>query len=95
MKTVALILLSCLATPALAETPPVQAFGAAHPDCLDWTDGCTICTQKRCSTPGIACTPHEPVCEAQVDKPEPPKSEPSKPEPPKSEAPVAPPAEKP
>jgi len=90
MRLVALILLCCLSTPAWAETPAVQAFGAAHPECVDWTDGCTICTQKRCSTPGIACTPHEPVCEAQAEK-----VEPSKPESPKPEAPVAPPAEKP
>jgi hypothetical protein len=54
------------AQPAPSEQSAVQNFGAAHPDCLGWTDGCVICTRKACSTPGIACTPHEPVCAAQA-----------------------------
>jgi len=71
------ILLLCLvvaATPALADAPkpadprPMQKFGADHPGCLGWTDGCTICTPKTCSTPGIACTPSETVCTAQAEK---------------------------
>lgn len=55
--------------PALADAPadprPMQGYGADHPNCLGWTDGCTICTPKTCSTPGIACTPRETVCEAE------------------------------
>ncbi|MCW2273589.1 hypothetical protein GJ654_04890 [Rhodoblastus acidophilus] len=67
-------------TPPPADLRPMQRYGADHPDCLGWTNGCTICTPKACSTPGIACTPRETVCEA--EKPvEPP--------------PVAPPEQKP
>lgn len=55
--------------PAPADRRPMQVFGAEHPDCLGWTDGCVICTQKACSTPGIACTPHEPVCDARAEQP--------------------------
>ncbi|MDR3408224.1 MAG: hypothetical protein P4L68_06985 [Methylovirgula sp.] len=45
----------------------VLAYGAAHPNCLEWTDGCRICLRSPdgrldCSTPGIACQPQEIVC---------------------------------
>lgn len=97
-----------VAAPADAGTPasppadlrPMQRYGADHPDCLGWTDGCVICTQKACSTPGIACTPGATVCTAQaeppvVQKPVPPDA--PKPEAPKpaEPPPVAPPAQKP
>jgi len=63
-----------LATPAFADEPPppraapkdelvtVQSFGRAHPDCVEWSDACIVCTRAGCSTPGIACTPTPPVC---------------------------------
>jgi hypothetical protein len=41
---------------------PIQAYASDNPSCLEWTDGCTICTKAgtgapACSTPGIACQP--------------------------------------
>ncbi len=69
-----LFALALLTTPALADEQPlpptpveqeriaVQAWGKAHPDCLEWSDACVVCTQGACSTPGIACTPRETVC---------------------------------
>jgi hypothetical protein len=41
---------------------PIQAYATDNPSCLEWTDGCTICTkpdsgEPHCSTPGIACQP--------------------------------------
>jgi len=41
---------------------PIQAYATDNPSCLEWTDGCTICTKSEtgtpaCSTPGIACQP--------------------------------------
>jgi hypothetical protein len=67
------------ATPALADeaTPAkvpsdvsVLAYGASHPDCLEWTDSCRICMRSPdgrvgCSTPGIACQPKDIVCKKQ------------------------------
>ncbi len=91
-----------------ADLRPMQRYGADHPDCLGWTDGCVICTQKACSTPGIACTPGATVCTVQAEPPDAQEPEPpdaQKPEPanaPKPDAPkpaepppVAPPAQKP
>lgn len=51
-------------------TPPeitLFNFGANAPACQTWTNACQICTRLPegrigCSTPGIACTPVEPVC---------------------------------
>ena len=45
----------------------VLAYGAAHPGCREWTDGCRICLRSPdgrvgCSTPGIACQPKDIVC---------------------------------
>ncbi|HEY0145837.1 MAG: hypothetical protein WDN29_07365 [Methylovirgula sp.] len=45
----------------------VLAYGAAHPECLEWTDSCRTCMRSPdgrvgCSTPGIACQPKEIVC---------------------------------
>lgn len=41
---------------------PLASYAGANPSCLEWTDGCTICTKSAadapaCSTPGIACQP--------------------------------------
>ena len=106
MRRSLLLWLFLAAAPAEAEPPkppadlrPMQRYGLDHPDCLGWTDGCVICTQKACSTPGIACTPGATVCTAQAapdaqkpELPDAPKPEAPKPaEPP----PVAPPVQKP
>lgn len=45
----------------------VLAYGATHPDCLEWTDSCRTCLRSPdgrlgCSTPGIACQPKDIVC---------------------------------
>lgn len=45
-----------------AEEAIVQAWGRTHPTCAEWNDGCVVCTQAGCSTPGIACTPREIAC---------------------------------
>jgi hypothetical protein len=53
---------------APAETPPevAIAFGAGHPECQEWTDGCMVCKRVAdklaCSTPGIACLPVATIC---------------------------------
>ena len=43
------------------------AYGAAHPECLEWTDSCRTCLRSPdgrvgCSTPGIACQPKDIEC---------------------------------
>jgi hypothetical protein len=52
--------------PASAARAAVIAFGARHPDCREWTDGCVICIRgaeaANCSTPGIACQPDATIC---------------------------------
>ena len=74
----AAVILVALAFPAAAEetqtqdkpaSPPpeaVLAFGASHPECEEWTDGCVVCARGadvvNCSTPGIACQPVETIC---------------------------------
>ncbi len=45
-----------------AEQKSVQAWGRDNPDCVEWSDGCVVCTKEACSTPGIACTPRETAC---------------------------------
>ncbi|REF89406.1 hypothetical protein DES32_0627 [Methylovirgula ligni] len=45
----------------------VLAYGAAHPECLEWTDSCRTCLRSPdgrvgCSTPGIACQPKAVIC---------------------------------
>jgi hypothetical protein len=45
----------------------VLAYGAAHPECLEWTDSCRTCMRSPdgrlgCSTPGIACQPKDIEC---------------------------------
>jgi len=43
-----------------------EAFSAAHPNCMEWSDACTTCLRDAdkisCSLPGIACQPAEMVC---------------------------------
>jgi hypothetical protein len=48
---------------------PMEAYGTANPDCMEWTDECRTClrdAQNRiaCSTPGIACLPGDISCKA-------------------------------
>ena len=50
---------------------PIQAYANDNPSCLEWTDGCTICTKAEggeiaCSTPGIACQPAGLQCRKSV-----------------------------
>ena len=45
-----------------AHPVPIEAYADDNPSCLEWTNGCTICTKAEtgapaCSTPGIACQP--------------------------------------
>lgn len=60
-----------IAGPAAVDHVPsdvsVLAYGAAHPECLEWTDHCRICMRSPdgrvdCSTPGIACVQKEIEC---------------------------------
>lgn len=61
-----------LAGAAHAENPPdpssIAAFAAAHADCLEWGDGCFVCTREvekggfACSVPGPACLPKPLAC---------------------------------
>jgi hypothetical protein len=49
----------------------VLAYGAAHPECLEWTDSCRICMRGPdgrvgCSTPGIACVQKEIICKKEA-----------------------------
>jgi hypothetical protein len=45
----------------------LRSFGTAHPDCMEWNDGCATCLRDaagvvNCSTRGIACQPQEIAC---------------------------------
>jgi len=71
-----LLLSLCAVSPAEADIPPptppatpkaITAFADDKPNCLEWTDGCTICMKQPggaagCSTVGAACVQTEPVC---------------------------------
>ncbi len=52
---------------------PMEAFGTANPDCLEWTDSCRTCARDAenvisCSTPGIACLPQDVTCKKERGK---------------------------
>jgi hypothetical protein len=54
-------------TPTAKEELTLRSFGAEHPDCMEWNDGCATCLRDaagvvNCSTRGIACQPQETVC---------------------------------
>ena len=61
-------------SPVSADIPPppaapkaIAAFADDKPNCLEWTDACTICKKQpdgsvACSTVGAACVQTEPVC---------------------------------
>ena len=54
------------ATPEAGPSAAVLAYGDRNPACLEWSDGCAVCTRAedgpQCSTPGIACQPSEIAC---------------------------------
>lgn len=60
------------ANPLEPSAVSMQAYGASHSDCLEWTNGCLVCSKFKadeqaeektaCSTPGIACQPGEIRC---------------------------------
>jgi hypothetical protein len=46
---------------------PMEAYGTANPECLEWTDSCRTCVRDEenrvsCSTPGIACLSQDISC---------------------------------
>ena len=55
-------------TPALKTSAPlsIQGYGKQNPACLEWTNGCVLCSvadgRTACSTPGIACLPAGLTC---------------------------------
>ena len=59
-------------TPTMREGPAVsiQAYGHQNTDCVEWTNGCTVCVRGEghpsCSTPGIACTPAGLTCKHMI-----------------------------
>ena len=77
-----LMLSLCAAvSPVSADIPPppvapkaIAAFADDKPNCLEWTDGCTICKKQAdgsvaCSTVGAACVQTAPVCSKQKTAP--------------------------
>ncbi|HLH51204.1 MAG TPA: hypothetical protein VKV96_17835 [Roseiarcus sp.] len=59
-------------SPATEQETSLEAYAAAAPRCVEWSDGCAICLRDgaaaRCSTPGIACQPSPIVCRAESGK---------------------------
>ncbi len=52
---------------------PMEAFGTANPECVEWTDTCRTCARDAenkisCSTPGIACLPQDIACKKERGK---------------------------
>jgi len=54
--------------PAVSTTEPIHRYGAHNPKCLEWTDGCVVCTKDGCSNTGIACQPKEISCRDTLPK---------------------------
>ena len=53
------------ATQEAVERSSLQSYGASHPECIEWDDGCASCrriSELYCSTPGIACQPQGIEC---------------------------------
>jgi hypothetical protein len=53
--------------PPVAPEKPTHAYGADHPDCVEWTDGCLVCARQAdgeaaCSMVGAACLPAAVSC---------------------------------
>ena len=85
-RAIMLMLSLCAAiSPASADIPPppvapkaIADFADDKPNCLEWTDGCTICKKQgdrsrdgsvACSTVGAACVQTAPVCSKQKTAP--------------------------
>ena len=75
IRAITLMLSLCAAiSPVSADIPPppvapkaIAAFADDKPDCLEWTDGCTICKKQgdksvACSTVGATCIQTPPAC---------------------------------
>lgn len=53
------------ATRAVPAEPSMEAWGKAHPDCLEWTDACQVCVggdKPGCSVVSTACVRVAPSC---------------------------------
>lgn len=53
------------ATRAVPADPSMEAWGKAHPDCLEWTDACQVCVagdKPGCSVVSTACVRVAPSC---------------------------------
>lgn len=52
--------------PEAGPSVAVLGYGDRNAACLEWSDGCAVCTRAEdgahCSTPGIACQPAEIAC---------------------------------
>jgi hypothetical protein len=81
-RAIILMLSLCAAvSPVSADIPPplvapkaIAAFADDKPNCLEWTDGCTICKKQpdgsvACSTVGAACVQTPPACSKQKTAP--------------------------
>lgn len=70
----------------------MEAWGAAHRDCLEWTDGCQVCVggdKPGCSTVATACVRGAPVCVRSMGSAPPPAPQPSPQSPPQPQTPPA------
>jgi hypothetical protein len=61
------------ATPLTPQERSLQGFGIHTPECLEWSDSCSVCLRDEagaihCSTPGIACQPETIVCRREKAK---------------------------
>ena len=76
-----LLLLAALAPAAADDTSPaakekqtLDSYATANKTCLEWTDGCAVCTRAdggtfHCSLPGIACQPTGLSCRKETPAP--------------------------
>ncbi len=58
------------AVPAATNGVATQSYGLNDPKCLEWTDGCVVCTKDGCSNIGIACQPKAISCRDPLSKPD-------------------------
>jgi hypothetical protein len=59
--------------PLSQEEVSLRGFGPQNPQCLEWSDSCSICLRDEkdavhCSTPGIACQPAAIACRREKAK---------------------------
>ena len=81
--TILMLSLCGAVSPVSADIPPptppaapkaIAAFADDKPNCLERTDGCTICKKQpdgsvACSTVGAACVQTAPICSKQKTAP--------------------------